>query len=145
MLDLRPQSNESTDDRIHEPMDITLRGILTFAVALVILSVIVMVSLRLIMGAFQKEERAELAARPPLFSDDDGQYAGPNLQENPNIDLVDLRNDEIRRLTTYSDKIGDGSARIPIDRAIEIVVERGLPTRGTAPAQAAPSETKGTP
>lgn len=147
MLDLRPQSTEGTTERIHEDMDLQVRGILIFAVSLVVMTIAIFVGLRLIVGYFQEAEVAAAATRPPLFSEQSGQYTGPNLQENPNIDLTDKRKDEDRRLSTYSDTIDGAKARIPIGRAIEIISKKGLPTRDSAPAKSAEpqTETKGTP
>jgi hypothetical protein len=60
----------------------------------------------------------------------------PRLQTDPRGDLMRLRETEDRVLTTYGwvDR-NAGIVRIPIDEAMKLVVERGLPSR---PAQEAP-------
>lgn len=54
----------------------------------------------------------------------------PRLQNQPFKDLYELREGEMKRLERYAwqDK-GEGVTRIPIERAMELVVERGLPAR----------------
>lgn len=55
---------------------------------------------------------------------------GPRLQEKPWLEMQELRKKEQEALTTYGwvDK-NAGKVRIPIDQAIDIVAQRGLPTR----------------
>jgi len=62
---------------------------------------------------------ARMEHRPP----------GPNLQVDPRQQLLDLRADEERILTSYGwvDQT-NGLTRIPIERAMEMLVEQGLPT-----------------
>jgi hypothetical protein len=54
----------------------------------------------------------------------------PNLQTQPFKDVYTLRDNENRQLTSYGwvDKDG-GVTRIPIDRAMEVMIQRGFPTR----------------
>jgi hypothetical protein len=72
---------------------------------------------------------ARIEHRPP----------GPNLQVDPRQQLLDLRADEERMLTTYGwvDET-HGLVRVPIDRAMDLIVEQGLPT--PPPATAPPEE-----
>jgi hypothetical protein len=60
----------------------------------------------------------------------------PRLQTNPRADLAELREREDRALNTYSwvDR-NAGIVRIPIDRAMSLTLERGLPV---APQQGGP-------
>jgi hypothetical protein len=54
----------------------------------------------------------------------------PNLQKQPFKDVYMLRQNEAEKLSTYGwvDKDG-GVTRIPIDRAMEIMLQRGFPAR----------------
>jgi hypothetical protein len=54
----------------------------------------------------------------------------PRLQTNPRADLKDLRDSEERVLESYSwvDRNG-GVVRIPIDEAMKLTLQRGLPAR----------------
>jgi hypothetical protein len=67
---------------------------------------------------------ARIEHRPP----------GPNLQVDPRQQLLDLRADEERLLATYGwvDET-QGLARVPIDKAMDLLVEQGLPTPPTTP------------
>jgi hypothetical protein len=54
----------------------------------------------------------------------------PHIEEHPANELQQLRVDEDRTLTTYGwvDKKA-GRVRIPIDRAVELQLQRGFPVR----------------
>jgi hypothetical protein len=67
----------------------------------------------------------------------------PRLQTYPFTDLKDLRHEEARLLENYEwvDK-NAGVVRIPIERAIDVLADKGLPYRqpgGSAPGAAAPA------
>lgn len=69
-------------------------------------------------------------------------FPRPNLQLNPHEDLLALRAREDEELTNYGwiDRKA-GVVRIPIKRAMELIAERGLPTRSTnEPAHTGKSE-----
>ena len=70
----------------------------------------------------QKYPLAAARARP--------EPPAPNLQNQPFKDIYELRNTEAEKLTTYGwvDREG-GIARIPIDRAMEVMLQRGFPAR----------------
>ena len=56
----------------------------------------------------------------------------PRLQTDPRGDLLALREAEDRTLTTYGwVNRNAGIVRIPIERAMTLTVERGLPARAT--------------
>jgi hypothetical protein len=61
----------------------------------------------------------------------------PRLQPNPRADLLALRAQEEAVLETYAwiDK-GRGTVRVPIERAMELLAQRGLPARAAAPGEA---------
>lgn len=55
----------------------------------------------------------------------------PRLQQHPQQDLAELRRREEALLSTYGWIDRDaGVIRIPIDRAMQVMVEQGLPFRG---------------
>jgi len=67
----------------------------------------------------------------------------PRLLVNEPANLADLRKHEHEMLTTYGwmDQ-NAGVVRLPIERAKELVLERGLPVRGTEPAKDAGKDVK---
>jgi hypothetical protein len=105
------------------------------------LSVAMLLSFGIVYGAFWFFERQERAAntaieRFPLAKDYTRPAPTPALQTQPFKDLFMLREEEAKRLQSYGwvDKDG-GVTRIPIDRAMEIMIQRGFPTR-TEPGDA---------
>lgn len=77
-------------------------------------------------------ERSE-EAPPPMMAKGLQVPPEPRLQWRPNDDLGKLRAEEEAKLHGYGwVEKGDGVARIPIERAIEILAERGLPAREAA-------------
>jgi hypothetical protein len=64
----------------------------------------------------------------------------PRLQAEPQLDLKKFRVSEEEKLKSYGwvDR-ANGIVRIPVDQAIERVVEKGLPSRPDARIEAAPS------
>jgi len=75
-------------------------------------------------------------------------FPEPQLETNERTELNTIRLGEEETLSTYDyvDKSA-GIVRIPIDRAMDLIVQRGLPVRqqgATAAATAANAPTKGT-
>jgi hypothetical protein len=69
----------------------------------------------------------------------------PMLQErpvsgDPHMDIQKFRTEEDMRVKTPAWKNKQkGIARIPVDRAMDLLLEKGLPTRGVVPAKTAPA------
>ena len=59
-----------------------------------------------------------------------GEIAGPRLQSNPAAELVQFRQKEEERLHSYGwvDRQA-GVIHLPIERAMELILQRGLPAR----------------
>jgi hypothetical protein len=105
------------------------------------LAVSMLVSFAIVYGAFVFFEREQVAAdsaaqKFPLAVDDLPRPT-PALQTQPFGDIHMLRQGESEKLDSYGwvDKEG-GVARIPIDRAMDVLLQRGLPVRADAPAEA---------
>jgi hypothetical protein len=107
----------------HEKTDMDPRWVLYFAITLVIAAVLIHAGLWWMFHRFE-EEQARREARPILV-DVPVANPGPQLQINPQADLQDLRRQEDQILSTYGwidrDK---GLVRIPIDRAMQLFIER---------------------
>ena len=115
----------------HETTDVNFTGILTFAGGLIVAAIIIHVLLWLLFLYFQSREAAAEASRFPLAAEQRNRLpAEPRLQANPRQDLADLRAREQAILSTYGwvDKSA-GVVRIPIEEAMRLTVERGLPAR----------------
>jgi hypothetical protein len=110
----------------HETTDVNIWAIGKFLVALV---AITMVSLILLLGLFkffQSREDTSVAntVEPRKL------FPQPQLQQTPVVDLRTIRAEEEQYLNSYAwvDQ-KKGVVRIPIDRAIEVLAQRGLPSR----------------
>ncbi len=69
----------------------------------------------------------------PMSVDDQQIPPAPRLEEHPAIELQQLHAQEDQMLSTYGwvDK-KTGVVHIPIDRAMDLMLQRGFPTRGEA-------------
>ncbi|HYB96695.1 MAG TPA: hypothetical protein VEC39_17105 [Vicinamibacterales bacterium] len=99
------------------------------------LTVAMVLSFGIVYGAFQffegREQAANAAAQKyPLAVDRVKEPPTPHLQTQPFKDIYTLRADEAAKLGSYGwvDKDG-GVTHIPIDRAMEVLLQRGLPAR----------------
>jgi hypothetical protein len=101
------------------------------------LAVSMLLSFAIVYGTFVFFERgqaaADAAAQKFPLAVDDLPRPTPALQTEPFRDVHTLRQGEAEKLNSYGwvDKEG-GVARIPIDRAMDLVLQRGLPVRPDA-------------
>ena len=87
----------------------------------------------LVYGIFQYLTAHPLATEPanPMAETEQQQFPpAPRIEDHPTVELKDLRAQEDRLLSTYgwTDKKA-GVVRIPIERAMELQMERGFPVR----------------
>ena len=99
------------------------------------LTVAMVLSFGIVYGTFVFFDRQEASAnaaaeRYPLAKDFERPLPTPSLQTQPFADLYSLREDDAQKLGSYGwvDKAG-GVARIPIDKAMEVMMQRGFPSR----------------
>jgi len=117
----------------HEGSDVSLSTVIGFAVALLASAVLIYL---LVWGLFlylsgqairrgATVDRSSQQLPQPLPPE-------PRLQTDPRADLIRFREAEDRMLSTYGwvDR-NAGIVRIPIDEAMKLTVERGLPARTT--------------
>jgi hypothetical protein len=97
-----------------------------FALGLVLMIVLVLLVLNWTMRRFEAvAERADPVASPVAG---DQTPPEPRLQADPAADLARLRREEDQQLSSYGwANRKEGKVRLPIDRAIDILAERGLP------------------
>jgi hypothetical protein len=99
------------------------------------LAVSMLISAGIVYGTFwffegRHESANAVAQKYPLAVGQTKQPPTPNLQTQPFQDIYTLRQSAETRLGSYGwvDKDG-GVARIPIDRAMELMLQRGFPVR----------------
>jgi hypothetical protein len=119
----------------HEHSDVNIRAILGFGAALVVIAAVVHLLIYVLFGYFDSRENARVPAEYPLAATQGHREPPePRLQTDPRQDLADLRAKEDEVLGSYGwvDK-NAGLVRIPIDAAVKLTLERGLPARQGKP------------
>jgi len=118
---------------VHEESDVDVSAILRYGAALLLVAAIVHVFLFWLMGVYgRRHERAQTQVYPMAAGQQDRRPPEPRLQTDPQQDLRDLRSRQEDLLKGYGWVNKEaGVARIPIEDAMKIVVERGLPARET--------------
>jgi hypothetical protein len=115
----------------HEASDANIAGVFGFGAGLLIAGAIILFCVWLLFQFFAGREGLTGPAEYPLSTGQQERVPPePRLQTNPRQDLSDLRAREDAVLGTYGwvDK-NAGIVRIPIDDAMKLTVERGLPAR----------------
>ncbi len=109
--------------------EIDLKTLAYFATGLIALTAIAFALMWLLIGVLRgAEERADPLPSPLEAANQPRVPPAPRLQERPEAELLTFRLEEQDQLTSYGwVSESQGVARIPIERAIEILAERGLP------------------
>jgi hypothetical protein len=135
----RIQPDLNVPENRHEHRDINVFALGKFAIGLIIVTVF---CVGLVAGVFQyllHREGGIPASRMESPAQDARQLPPePRLEETPARDLDEMRRAENKIQTTYGwlDESA-GIVRLPIDRAMDLVVQRGLPARAEAGVQSA--------
>ena len=115
----------------HETSDVAIRPILGFLGVLTIVAVFINFAVWLLFNYFYVRSQRPVIADYPLATQQENRLPPePRLQTQPREDLRELRAQEDAILTTFGwvDR-NAGIVRIPVDQAMKMVVERGLPSR----------------
>jgi len=114
----------------HETTDVNVWAVGKFAIGLVVVCVVSIALLFGLLKFFQSREETSVAntVEPTKI------FPQPQLQKTPIPDLKAIRAEEDKLLNGYAwVDPPKGVVRIPVDRAIEVLAERGLPVRSEAP------------
>jgi len=125
-----PQSYQSSERHPgHETTDANTRPIALLLVALATLVFLAMLLMAWLLDLFQLRPDQNLNV-PAGLTDQEQVPPEPRLQAYPVVDLEKLRVREEQQLNSYEwiDEAA-GVMRIPIERAMDIIAENGLPTR----------------
>ena len=124
----------------HETTDINVWAVGKFAIALVVVTVLSLVLLFGLMKYFQSRETTEVVKTV----DPEKAFPQPQLQKLPIPDLRQFHADEDKVLNSYAwvDQ-PKGVVRIPIERAIDVLAQRGLPSVSRASRPASPQNKEG--
>jgi hypothetical protein len=113
----------------HERSDVSISGIVKFGVGLAIVAGVVHVGLWGLLRFFEAREAESEKPLPPMVAANLRRTPRePRLERDPLAPRAAAQAREDAILTSYGwvDR-GAGIARIPIDRAMELLVEKGLP------------------
>jgi hypothetical protein len=113
----------------HQTSEINLRLVAWAAIGLVISVVVVGVTVGGLFSLFERQYASE--SPPPRITASGRLPPAPRLQTDPPSDWRQLLEAENAKLNGYGwiDKSA-GVIRIPIDRSIDLLAQRGLPARG---------------
>jgi len=109
--------------------ELNIRGILGFVLGLVTVTLVVMGLMWGVVVLIKRAHTREDPAPPALAEAREARVPpAPNLQPNPTADLAAFRAAEDAELSAWAWVDREKSvARVPVERALEIVAARGLP------------------
>jgi hypothetical protein len=140
------------DESVARARDVNIRGVLLFGFWLAVAAIVVQLGMWALYRVLARQESARERPLPPLVvSNLQRTPPEPRLEPQPLAPRASLTQEENRILTTYGwvDR-NRGLVRLPIDRAMELLVQQGLPPSkpmaaaaplpapGAAPAAPAP-------
>lgn len=123
-------SEPNVPERGHETRDISVRVVAWSAFGLTVSTAVIYFAIAGLFKAFEQshpspDAPSRTSLHPQMLA------PAPRLQTNDAADLAKFRAAEEAQLHSYGwvDKSA-GIVRIPIERAMDLIAERGLPTRG---------------
>ena len=135
----------------YERQDLRVTGILYFLLGIVVVTAICLFALNGIYGFLDRREKALQPAVNPLLTHvppdtrsvapgyPQSTFPNPKLEEDERGQLNDIRMNEEKVLYSYGwidEK--SGILHIPIERAMDLIVQRGLPVRPRGGASESP-------
>src|SRR5271155_5622305 len=120
----------------YETRDVNVSALLKFAVSLAVVLIVVSFGMKWTFGYFAKTQTLGPAATP--FENERTIPPLPRLQVAPQREIHDYWESQQGIVKSYGwvDR-HNGVVRIPVDRAMRILLARGLPARSAAAAKAA--------
>jgi hypothetical protein len=152
----RPHPNMINHDGF-EQEDLSSRTALYFLAGLVLVGVVVYLIVFGMYRFLDSYATAHQASMSPMVTpeadtravtpENAETFPQPRLEENERTQLRSFIDDQDRKLATYDWVDKDrGTVRIPIDRAMELIAQRGLPVHaeGASSAQSSAAQNSGT-
>lgn len=155
-MSIETHKKDAHDHGGFERRDISAAGIIYFLVGIAAATLIIHF---LLAGLYDFLDKREKTQQPPVnplitnvpadtrqipFNYPEKTFPTPRLEQDERTQLNDIRMAEEQRLSSY-DWVDQkaGTVHIPIDRAMELVAQRGLPVRPQEPASQAPATQMG--
>jgi hypothetical protein len=130
--DKHGQDPDINPDVSHETRDVNVFQISAFGIGLLLACIVTVFAMWVMFRFLFAREDAKNLSNPAaaMMSERQTEPPKPNLQAEPRLELKDLRGNEDTMLHSYGwIDSGKGIVRIPIDQAIDIVVQKGLPSK----------------
>jgi hypothetical protein len=161
MSDHTAKSENANGQESFEHQDLKPAGVFYFMLALLVITVLCLLGLRGLYAFLDQRSRAQQPPVNPLVTHvpadtrnvpsgyPQSVFPNPKLEEDERGQLNDITLHDERILYSYGwvdEK--SGTVRIPIERAMDLIVQRGLPVgpqsgKDESPAAAAPTGEKG--
>ena len=131
----------SADEIRYEKTDARVSPILKAAVGLLIFTIVSAGAAWAVMYGFREHYRKADPALPAMAVNDPARLPPePRLQIHPTLDAAEMVRDDKEQQDGYGwVDPARGAVRIPVARAMELLVERGVPTRAAAPVAPSPA------
>lgn len=112
-----------------EERDISIRGVLISGMGVLVCTLGIVFVMHLLFSHMRNAKAQHTAPASPMSHRLDQLPPEPRLQADPHLDYLSMRQDAEWKLHHYGwvDK-RMGTVAIPIDRAMDLIVQRGLPT-----------------
>lgn len=118
-----------TDHHVRfEPEDIKPRPVIYTGVGVVVFTIAVALLIHFVYGPLTRERERDGAQTPAAAARSTQLPPQPNLQSTPQEDFQSFRAAQVGQLNKYNwiDK-GKGVIGIPIQRAMDLTIQRGIP------------------
>jgi hypothetical protein len=129
-----PKAGDAKEQGAHGPgyerRDASIPALLQFGFWLAVIIIVVLFAMKWTFSYFAKTQELGPPASPLATENARILPPNPRLQAHPRADLENYCQAEQHEINSYGwvDQ-QDGIARIPVNRAMDIVLERGLPAR----------------
>ena len=114
----------------HETSDVHVRPLAWLGVGLAVLIVLSILAMKGVFVLLDREQARNDIAPTPMMTQRPQQPPEPRLQTMPVPNRKLIAEQESKQLTTYGwVDSKSGAVRIPVDQAMKLLAERGLPAR----------------
>lgn len=130
MVDEKKQPDPIDLEKGYETEDLSIRGMVIFGIAVAVILVVTAAAVLVMFNLFDSQNQARQRPLPPQVETLNVLPPAPRIQRLPGEDYAALRARDETTLTSYGwvDEANE-VVRIPVDQAMELLLERGLPTR----------------
>jgi hypothetical protein len=117
----------------YEKRDASIPGLIQFAFWMAVVLLVTLVGMRLTFDFYKKSQPMGATMSPMVKTTDRMLPPGPRLQPLPHQELQDYCAAQQNEVNSYAwvDQ-PSGAVRIPVDRAMELILAKGLPARSSS-------------